>query len=143
MEKQAWINESWRSGCLNGEHPRWRTHFHKAKQTVRPARHSSTVPPVGSQTHQNRGEAFASIHEWLLCHDHSPQQIRGDVTEEIPFTSCMIRNKLRVEEIDEMKVLMGLHVRPAPVVLFIWKVFGLHVWILDPTTEEFYNTEHI
>lgn len=51
----------------------------------------------------------------------------------------MIRNTLSVEEIDEMKVLMG----PAPVVLFIWKVFGLHVWIVHPTTEEFYNTEHI
>lgn len=94
---------------------------------------------MGSRTQQNRGEAFSSVHKWLLCHDHSPQQIRGDVTEELPFTHCMMRNKLRVEEIGEMKVLMG----PAPVVLFIWKVFGLHVWILDPTTEEFYNTEHI
>lgn len=56
----------------------------------------------------------------------------------------MIRNKLRVEEIDEMKALMDLHAQPAPVVLFIWKVFGLHVCILlDPTTEAFYNTEHI
>lgn len=60
----------------------WQTsHFHKVKQTVRHARHSSTVPPVGSQTQQNRGEALSSDHKWLLCHDHSLQQIRGDVTE--------------------------------------------------------------
>lgn len=63
---------------------------HAFTKSVRPVRHPSTVPPVGSQTHQNRGEAFTSVHKRL----HSVMIIvhsRSEVTLQKSFplpTKC-------------------------------------------------------